>query len=130
MLIRAFLFWLPMIPIAVLNGILRESVYAKWMPELRAHQVSTLIAALLMGAYIVLVYPGLHPASASGAGMVGLLWIALTVAFEFLFGRLVAGHSWARLLRDYDLAAGRVWLLFLLWIGVAPVLLYALRGPA
>ena len=50
----------------------------------------------------------------------GVLWLVMTVTFEFSFGHWVAGHSWSRLLADYDLAAGRVWILFLLWITLLP----------
>jgi hypothetical protein len=50
----------------------------------------------------------------------GFLWLALTLAFDFLFGHFVDGHTWARLLADYDLAAGRVWVLIPLWVGLAP----------
>ena len=53
---------------------------------------------------------------------IGLIWLGLTVAFEFLFGRFVAGHSWIRLLQDYNILAGRVWSLLLLWVALAPYL--------
>jgi len=38
--------------------------------------------------------------------------------------RLLAGHSWRRLLADYAVWRGRVWPLFLAWIFVLPYLLY------
>ncbi len=34
--------WLPMIVIGIINGVIREQWYAKYLCELRAHQVSTL----------------------------------------------------------------------------------------
>jgi len=40
---------------------------------------------------------------------VGLLWLALTVSFELLFGRYVAGARWKALLADNDLLRGRLW---------------------
>ena len=53
----------------------------------------------------------------------GVAWTVLTVAFEFLFGHFVMGHPWSRLLHDYNLLAGRFWLLVLLTTLLAPVLL-------
>lgn len=50
----------------------------------------------------------------------GGFWLALTVAFEFAFGRAVAGHSWARLLRDYDVRRGRFWTAVLVVTFLAP----------
>ena len=36
------------------------------------------------------------------------------------FGHCVAGHSWSRLLAEYNLSQGRVWLLFLVWSNLMP----------
>jgi hypothetical protein len=57
-------------------------------------------------------------------------WLALTVAFEFGFGRLVAKQSWDELLADYDVAEGRTWPFVLAWIAAGPAAVRALRGPA
>jgi hypothetical protein len=51
---------------------------------------------------------------------VGAQWLALTVAFEFGFGRLVARQSWDELLADYDVRAGRTWPFVLAWIAAGP----------
>ncbi len=90
--------------------------------------VSTLTAVILFGVYIGFVVRVWQPVSATQAIAVGLLWLAMTVAFEFLFGHYVAGHSWDRLLHDYNLFAGRVWLVVLVWVTVAPYLFFRLRG--
>ncbi|MFM7792818.1 MAG: hypothetical protein ACKO90_33610, partial [Microcystis panniformis] len=57
---------------------------------------------------------------------IGLIWLVLTVGFEFLFGHFIAGHSWSRLGQDYNLLAGRVWIFVLLVITFAPLLFYQL----
>ena len=120
--------WFPMVAIAIINGMLRQTWYGKHLGELQAHQVSTLTAVILFGIYIGFVVRVWRPESATQAIAVGLLWLAMTVAFEFLFGHYVAGHSWDRLLHDYDLFAGRVWVVVLLWVTVAPCLFFRLRG--
>jgi hypothetical protein len=43
------------------------------------------------------------------------------MAFEFGFGRLVMGHPWSRLLRDYNVFAGRLWGLVLLVVLLMPL---------
>lgn len=125
---RYLLAWLAMIPLAIANGALRELGYAKRMGELRAHQCSTLTAIVVFGVYIALVVRTWPPASAAQALAVGLLWLALTVAFEFGFGHWGRGLPWHVLLRDYDLRAGRLWPLFLAWLALAPWLFH--RAPA
>ncbi len=119
--------WFPMVAIAIANGVVREAWYGKYLSELAAHQISTLIAVILFGVYIWFVVRIWRPASAVQAIAVGLLWLATTVAFEFLFGHYVVGHSWERLLHDYNLLAGRVWLLVLVWVTVAPYLFFRIR---
>ncbi len=57
---------------------------------------------------------------------IGLIWFILTIAFEFTFGTLVMGHSISALLRDYNLAAGKTWPIFLLFLIFAPFIAYKL----
>jgi hypothetical protein len=118
------LLWLPMVLLAIANGVARQVWYGRYLSELQAHQVSTLIGLVLFGLYIWISLRLFPPASAGQARAIGLLWLCLTVAFEFLFGRYVAGHSWSRLCQDYNLFAGRLWVLILLWVTVAPYLSY------
>ena len=127
-MLKYLLAWIPMVFIAIVNGALREAWYGKQLGELRAHQLSTLIGALLFGVYIGAVMRYWKPASAEQALAIGLLWLGLTVAFEFLFGHYVAGHPWPRLRHDYNLLAGRVWSLLLIWVAVAPYVFYQLRN--
>jgi hypothetical protein len=55
--------------------------------------------------------------------------VVLTVAFEFGFGHWVDRKSWAELLENYDLRTGHVFLLVLLWVGIGPAVVRALRRP-
>jgi hypothetical protein len=126
LILKYFLAWLPMVLIAIINGAARDFLYGKKMTEIRAHQVSTVLGATLLGVYIWAVILYLRPGSAGQAMGTGLLWLILTVAFEFIFGRFVAGHSWARLFGDYNIFAGRLWAPLLIWITLAPYLFYRL----
>jgi hypothetical protein len=119
--------WIPMIPIAIVNGAFRGAWYGKHMRELRAHQLSTLSAVLLFGAYIWFVMRILPPDTAGQAVAIGLVWLGLTVLFEFMFGHYVAGLTWSKLLYDYNLCAGRVWVAVLIWVAVTPYIFYRLQ---
>jgi hypothetical protein len=55
------------------------------------------------------------------------VWLGMTVAFEFLFGHYVAKRAWNELRRDYNLFAGRVWLVILVWVTIAPYVFYRLQ---
>jgi hypothetical protein len=119
--------WAPMVVIAVANAAVREWWYAKRVTELRAHQISTASALVLLGAYIWVIIRLWPPESPKEALAVGLMWLVLTVAFEFLFGHYGARHSWSRLLHDYNILAGRVWALVLLWVAIAPYVFLRLQ---
>ena len=124
MILRYVLAWIPMMAIGIINGTLRVVTYGKVLSELRAHQVSTITGVFLLGLYSWIILSFWTPDSLQQALLIGVLWLGLTVTFEFLFGHYIAGHSWSQLLRDYNLFAGRVWLLVLVWITVAPPLFY------
>jgi hypothetical protein len=61
---------------------------------------------------------------------IGLFWMALTVAFEFLFFHYVGGHPWPALLANYDLLNGRIWVLLLAWIAIAPYVFDRCKNPS
>ena len=125
-MLKYILAWFPMVAIAIAHGVLRESWYGKHVSELAAHQISTLTGIILFGVYIWLVVRFWRPASPGQAIAIGLLWFVMTIAFEFLFGHYVTGHSWQHLFHDYNLLAGRIWLLVLLWVAGAPYLFHRL----
>jgi hypothetical protein len=117
---RYVLAWIPMLVIAIANGALRQAVFATRMPELRAHQLSTLTCAIVIGAFIWFVMRRWPPASDAEAVRIGLLWAAMTIAFEFFMVLVLMGLPLGRALADYNLLEGRLWVLFLAWLGIAP----------
>ncbi len=120
--------WVAMVVVAIVNGALRETTYGKRMSELSAHQVSCATGMAAFGVVTWLVVRLWPPASAGQAAAIGAMWLALTVAFEFLFGHYALRNPWSDLLHDYDLRRGRLWVLVLVWVAVAPWLFYTL-GP-
>ena len=116
--------WIPGIAVGILNGMLREGLYGQVMNELPAHQLSGVSFVLLFGVYVWFIVPWLGLSPGSEAIRLGLTWLVLTVVFEFLFGHFVMDHSWDRLLHDYNILEGRVWVFVLAWIAAAPVVLY------
>jgi hypothetical protein len=68
------------------------------------------------------------PSSSREALKIGLLWLVLTLGFEFLFGHYVFGNSWDMLLEDYNLSRGRIWILVPVLVLVAPYWTARMRG--
>jgi hypothetical protein len=124
MMWRYILAWAPMVVIAIVNGALRQQWYGHYLSELRAHQLSTLTGVLLFGLYIWALARLWRLESSAQALTIGCVWLALTVGFEFLVGHYVMRQPWSRLFHDYDIFAGRLWVVLLLWITVAPYVFY------
>ncbi|MEM5790042.1 MAG: hypothetical protein AAGU11_22215 [Syntrophobacteraceae bacterium] len=126
MITKYLIGWVPMLLLAMANGAIRDSTYGKRIPEPRAHQISTLTGIVVLGAYIYALTRFWKIESPDQAATIGLIWFALTVCFEFLFGRLVAGQTWEQLFQNYNVFAGRLWPVLLTWITVAPYIFYRL----
>lgn len=120
--------WFPMLAIAIANGALRQAVFAPRMSELRAHQLSAVTGAILIGVFIRFVIRRWPPPSGAAALGVGLLWLAMTVAFEFFMVLVLMNQPIERALADYNLFAGRVWMLFLTWVAAAPWVFWRLNA--
>ncbi|RPH38005.1 hypothetical protein EHM92_01210 [bacterium] len=122
-----FWLWFPMLLLAVLNGAAREVLYKASLGDLRAHQLSTVTLLILFSIYIWLVIRFWTPESSQQALLVGLLWLVLTLAFEFGFGSFVGGRSWAELVEEYNLLVGRVWIFIPVWVAIGPYIFYRLQ---
>ncbi|EAZ88943.1 hypothetical protein [Crocosphaera chwakensis] len=127
MILLYLLAWFPMIVIAIVNATVRETTYSKFVTELQAHQISTLTAVIVFAAYIWGLTSLFPLTSSFQALIIGCLWLVLTMIFEFSFGHYFAQQSWTKLLQDYNLLAGRVWIFVPICIAVFPWLFYTLH---
>jgi len=129
LLLYALLLWILFFPFAIVNAGLREKIWTPRFGEHAGHVLSTLIflAVLLLAIYAFLRFVDVSY-SPGDLWLLGVLWLALTVAFEFGFGHYVMGHQWDTLLQDYNLLAGRVWALIpLAWLVVPRLIGWLLR---
>ena len=128
MIVRALVVWFAMVAVAITNGIFRVSVLNPRLGEGWGHIASTLLLCLLIALLTWITIGWIAPVSGPQAVAVGLLWVLLTVGFEFGFGHWVAHKPWAGLLADYNVFRGRIWILVLLVTGGAPHFAARLRG--
>lgn len=120
---KYFLAWFPMLLLAIINGTLRDLGYKKYLGDLTAHQISTVTLITLFAFYIGYIINRFPPTSSTQAIFIGIIWVLLTLCFEFGFGRY-RGNSWSVLFADYNLMKGRIWVLIPLWILIAPYVFY------
>ncbi len=124
--------WLIFLVMAVSLGALREGVIAPTLGEQAAHIIGTLVFLSVMLAiqwvFVARVGQNVRP---KDLWQIGLMWTVMTVCFEFGFFHFVAGVPWDRLLADYNVFAGRLWVLVLLTTLFGPPVIDAmLRRPS
>lgn len=121
--------WVVMAVVAVINGIFRELVLIPRIGEYPGHVLSTAILILAILTLSVL-YFSRSTADYTRAELllVGIVWVALTVGFEFLVG-YAEGIPVSETIAQYDVLAGQVWIFVPLTLLVAPSLVYTYLGP-
>jgi hypothetical protein len=114
--------WVLFVILAIVNATLRNNIYGPILKnDLLAHQISTVTAIVLFLTTMYVFFSRTHaPYTGMDLIAIGILWLALTIAFEFGFGHYVMGNPWSRLLHDYNLFAGRLWILVLVTILLGP----------
>lgn len=128
MIIRHLIAWCGIAILAVLNGGARDLLYAPFTGALLAHQISTLLLVAIIGAAAWSLQARWPLSTAREAAAVGVSWMLQTVAFECAIGRVFARKEWGAVFADYDLAAGRIWVLIPLWLLVVPELVRRARS--
>lgn len=128
-LIGAIGFWVINIFVAILNGAIRGALIEPNIGEQAAHQLGTLTGIILFLIVIWIFVWHIKPRQ-DELIYVGIFWVAITIIFEFIFGYYVMGHTLEELCFDYNICAGRLWILVLLTIFIGPYLIgKAMKRP-
>lgn len=120
---KYILLWFPMVLIAIINGAARDLIYKPYTGELAAHQISTFTLIILFGFYIWFAVKKYSPASGKQSIYIGIIWLAMTLIFEFGFG-IARNVPAEKLLGDYNILNGRLWVLIPIWVTIAPYIFY------
>jgi peptidoglycan/LPS O-acetylase OafA/YrhL len=117
--------WLTLVILAIINGAIREKYINLHIGQQKGHIISSIVFCIVI-LFVTYFYVLLFSKGYGTEAMidVGIYWLALTVAFEFVFGHYVAGHSWERLLADYNIFNGRIWIIVLITTFFAPLVCY------
>ena len=122
--------WLGGSVLGIINGSIRELLYKDTVGDATAHYLSTVILMVLLGLYFWWLEQRWPLPSLKTALQVGITWAVMTASFDFGFGHYVDGKSWAELGKDYDITAGRVWILILVWIVIGPAMSRRAHNPS
>lgn len=124
--LKALAIWLGILVMAVVNGVLRESVFIPSLGIPAAFVFSGVLLSVLIIVVAYLSIPWLKIRHAMQLWFVGFYWLALTLVFEFSFG-LWQGKSWSMLFEAYTFKDGNIWPVVLAVIVLAPFVASRLR---
>ena len=124
MLMRTVEIWFGLLVLAVLNGGFREAMLVPRLGRGVGQAVSTVMLSTLILGLGWVTLPWIAPATLQDAWTVGIAWVVLTLAFEFLGGHFIFGKPWPELFADYNLLAGRIWVMVLIVTLMTPVIAF------
>ena len=119
--------WLLLMVAAVINGIVRDVLL---YPLLGAYALpaSGVLLSLLVFVITFLLAPLMGTQSGRTWIMIGLLWVIMTLCFEYLFAYLVMDRTWGEIGQVFNPASGNLFLLALISALLSPRLAAGLRG--
>jgi hypothetical protein len=126
-LVRGVAVWGLLMGIEVLHGIARTAFLAPRTGDFKARQISVFSGSALILASTYLTIRWIGSRKRSTLLRIGLMWLMLTLLFEFILGRKVLHLSWERLMSDYNLPKGGLQPIGLLLMTMAPLLMERLR---
>jgi len=126
--VRALVVWVLLAVVAVANGVARNFLLEPRIGEAIAHVAGTIVLCALIFLVTLATVGWIGPTRPLEASLIGLLWVVLTLSFEFLAGHFLFGHPWERLLGDYNISRGRFWILVPVVTYLAPRLALRMRG--
>lgn len=111
-----------------MNGTFRTFFLNRYLTDHVSHQLSSVLLMALIFCYTKIVYNRMAIRTSRDAWLTGIIWLVLTVAFEFSIGYFVSGLSFEAMLEAYNLLEGNLWTLVLLSIAVIPWLCFTFSG--
>lgn len=106
-----------------INGTIRELTYGKYLGEYPRHVVGSIAGTVLIGTTIYAINYFLPFQDRRQAFIVGLVWAMLTVIFESVMIIFMMKKDIKHVLREYNVAKGRLWPFVLLFVVIFPALI-------
>ena len=122
--LEAFLIWVMIIPIAILNGGFREYVLVKLGAV--ARPLSGIILSICIFTVAYFLVPKIKNCKKTDYYIFGIMWFVLTNLFD-LVAYINDGGGFADLLWSYNILSGNTWLLVVLAALSAPTLVMKMK---
>lgn len=125
---KAIGIWLLIVAAAILNGLIRDTVLTYIIGSAGALPLSGITLSLLILLITWLLVPILGRHRGIVFMSVGLLWVLLTLSFEYLFGHFVLAKPWNEINAVFNVMDGNLFVVALITAAAAPWWAAKLRG--
>jgi hypothetical protein len=126
MLKKSILIWFSIIPLAILNGGLRDYVTTHLISETYSRPISGITLCGLIFIVSFIFIPKLGKGLKKTYIKVGILWVLLTIIFETFMG-LGQGETFDKIINQYNITTGNLWLIVVIFVGIVPSIVAKMR---
>ena len=126
---RGFAVWLVIVFVESVHGTLWQMFLAPAVGDFTARRIAFFTGMLLIFLIAYLMVRWIAAPTTGTLFAVGVMWVGLTLAFEFGIGYFVLGYTSKRLLEDYDITRGGLMAFGIVLMAFVPYLAVKARGP-
>ena len=120
--------WFVIVIAAILNGTFREKILVPAIGSSMALPLSGILLAVLVFLVAFMLVSTIGSSETKVYILLGLLWVLLTLSFEFLFGHFIVGRSWHEIMQVFNVMKGDLFIVVLVITGISPWLAAKARG--
>ena len=124
--LKAFLIWLLMLPLGILNGGLRIYVTEPLFGSAVAQPLAGVVLSVLIFLVAFLLLPKIGKCTMKEYVFIGIAWFVLTNAAELVIS-VIEGIEVSEFFWAFDVRTGNLWSLVVIVCLVAPVLVAKIR---
>ena len=128
--LKALVLWIAILVLAIANGAIREQALIPAFGASAGLTISGVILSICILTVALLAVPWYGALERHQWLFVGLLWVGMTLLFEFAFGRFVRHETWAELLQAWTFRGGNLWPAVVAVAAASPFLAARIRGRA
>ena len=120
--LKALVVWAAIIPVAILNGLLRQKVLVPAWGPVGGLAASGVLLSIVIFVAAWLAAPWYGAAARRFGIWIGVFWLVLTLGFEIGMAAGSQDKSWHDVLRALDPTTGNLWLFVLATTLFAPAI--------
>jgi hypothetical protein len=126
--VRAVGLWVLLMAAETLQGLWGVKVLTIWVGDEFARDVGVFTGSLIILLIAFACIGWISARDPKVLLMVGATWVALTISYEAVLGRIAFARSWSEIAADFDVSRGRLLPFGLLVLLFAPLLAAWVRG--